>query len=57
MNCRVIEAASQNEIFSTNLNDVRGFQLNYERAGMEAYKKTLEQLDREVVRKLLEAVL
>jgi hypothetical protein len=57
MNCRVIDASSQNEIFSTNLNDVRGFQLNYERAGMEAYKKTLEQLDREVVRKLLEAVL
>lgn len=39
MNCRVIEAASQNEVFSTSLNDVRGFQLNYERAGLEAYKK------------------
>lgn len=52
-----IDPATQREIMSTVLDNIKGFQTDYEKAGLDAYKKAQQEVSLQLVRKLTEALL
>lgn len=53
----VTAAADNRRIYSTTLDRVKGFSLDYERSSQEAYNKALETLEKEKLPELLNAIL
>ncbi|HOO09506.1 MAG TPA: LPP20 family lipoprotein [Cyclobacteriaceae bacterium] len=54
---KVVELPSNKEIYSTTLDRIKGYSLDYERSSQEAYNKSLEVLDSEKLPELLNAIL
>jgi LPP20 lipoprotein len=54
---RVATTQNNKEIYTTTLDRVKGYSLDYERSSQEAYNKALETLDREKLPELLNAIL
>ena len=53
----VSTAKDNKEIYATTLERIKGFSLDHERAGQEAYNKSLEILEKEKLPELLNAIL
>lgn len=54
---RVSTAQDNKEIYSTTLDRVKGYSLDFERSSQEAYNKSMEILDKEKLPELLNAIL
>jgi hypothetical protein len=54
---RVASSRDNKEIYTTTLDRVKGFSLDYERSSQEAYNKSIETLEKEKLPELLNAVL
>lgn len=56
-NIRMLELPAAKEIYSTTLDRIKGYSLDYERSSQEAYNLSLQTLDKEKLPELLNAVL
>lgn len=54
---RVTSVQDGKEIYSTTLNRIRGYGLDYDRSGLDAYNKALENLEKEAFAQLVDAIL
>ncbi|MCU0367426.1 MAG: LPP20 family lipoprotein [Cyclobacteriaceae bacterium] len=54
---RVASSRDNKEIYTTTLDRVKGFSLDFERSSQEAYNKSLETLEKEKLPELLNAIL
>lgn len=54
---RVAIAQNNKEIYSTTLDRIKGYSLDYDRSSQEAYNKSLETLEKEKLPELLNAIL
>ncbi|NIK73981.1 hypothetical protein FHS56_001494 [Thermonema lapsum] len=52
-----IDPITRREILTTTLDNIKGFQTDYEKAGLDAYKKAQQEVSLQLVRKLTEALL
>lgn len=52
-----LDVQSQTEILSTSLSNIRGFQTDFERAGLDAYQKADQEVRLQLVRRLRQALL
>lgn len=52
-----IDPTTRREILSTALDNIKGFQTDYEKAGLDAYKKAQQEVSLQLVRKLTDALL
>jgi hypothetical protein len=54
---RVSSAREGNEIYSTTLDRIKGYGLDYDRSSIDAYNKTVETLEKNNMNELLDTVL
>jgi hypothetical protein len=57
MSISVKEKVSSQTVYGESLNNIKGLQLNFDAAGIEAYKKGTEKIESSIGKALLEAIL
>jgi hypothetical protein len=54
---KVVSLKDNKEIYATTIDRVKGYSLDFDRASQEAYNKTLEALEKEKMREILNSIL